>query len=767
MRARATLVAATSLCLGLSALAQGPAGVFERMATFPVFLNTCDGQPDSCVSEETVAEIVTVSSDGNLLIYTDSATENIGFVDITDPKAPKPAGLVAMTGEPTSVAVTGEYALAAVNTSESYASPSGHLAVIHVPTRTIVRTIDLGGQPDSITVSQDNRYAAIAIENERNEALCVGGALDGQEVGDDACEQGGGRLGWLPQAPAGYLVIVDLIGRPSLWKTRKVDLTGLAAKFPGDPEPEFVDISVNNVAAVTLQENNHIVLVHLPTGKVVNHFSAGEVDLSGIDIEENDLIELTGSIAGVPREPDAVAWLSPNEFATADEGDPEGGSRGFTIFRDTGAVRFAAGNAMEHRVVRHGRYPEDRSENKGNELEGAEFGQYGGRRFLFVGSERSNVVGVYQVMPNGTPELSQVLPASVGPEGLLAIPDRNLFVIASEVDARNDAIRSSIAIYEYRFKRGAPAYPTVVSRNRADGTPIPWAALSGLAGDPYDGSKAYAVYDSFYGQSRIFVMDVSRRPAVITDEIVLTDAGGNTVNFDPEGIAARPSGLGFWIASEGRGSCSAVGVCAGALNYLLDVTKTGEIRRLIQLPAAVNARQVRFGFEGVASVGVGDDEVVYVAFQREWLEDPARHVRIGRYEVATGQWTFYYYPLDARESPNGGWVGLSELVALDEETFAVVERDNQGGKDARIKRIYKFSIEGLTPKSQEAGGFPVVSKTLVRDLTPDLEAPKGLVIEKVEGMGVLANGDTILVTDNDGVDDNSGETRFLNLGKLF
>jgi hypothetical protein len=32
------------------------------------------------------------------------------------------------------------------------------------------------------------------------------------------------------------------------------------------------------------------------------------------------------------------------------------------------------------------------------------------------------------------------------------------------------------------------------------------------------------------------------------------------------------------------------------------------------------------------------------------------------------------------------------------------------------------------------------------------------VIEKVEGVALLRNGNTLIVTDNDGVDDSSGET---------
>jgi hypothetical protein len=82
-----------------------------------------------------------------------------------------------------------------------------------------------------------------------------------------------------------------------------------------------------------------------------------------------------------------------------------------------------------------------------------------------------------------------------------------------------------------------------------------------------------------------------------------------------------------------------------------------------------------------------------------------------------------------------------------------------------VKRLYRFSTAGLIPA--EAGKVPaVVNKTLVRDLLPDLQAPNGYVLEKVEGFTVAGNGQAFAVTDNDGVDGSSGETQFLRLGRL-
>ena len=720
---------------------------FKRIATFPVFRNTD-------VEEETAAEIIAASKDGKTVVYTDSETKHLCFVDITYPKNPEPSGCLGFDGEPTSVAVKGKFALVAVNTSEDFVNTSGELVVVDIRTQNILKEMPLDGQPDSIALSPDNRYAAIAIENERDEDL------------------GNGEP---PQAPTGSLDIVDLVGKPDNWSLRNVNIDGVSGLFPTDAEPEYVDINEKNVAVLTCQENNHIVLVDLPTGNIINEFSAGTVNLTQIDRKENNLIELNSSLSNIPREPDGVNWIDNKLFATADEGDLNGGSRGFTIYNTHGDIVYSSGNSVEHEVVRLGHYPEERSENKGNEPENVEYGAYGRNKFLFVGSERSSVVLVYRLNRgfrfNRKPQLVQVLPTGVAPEGLLAIPQRNLFIAASEVDDRGDKIRSALNIYKLGKKS---SYPKIVSSDRSDGTPIPWGALSGLATSPSDKHTVFTIHDSFYNKSRIYAMDVSKKPAVIEDEIILKDKLGKlkavapnqvnddgTVNIDSEGIAVRKNGS-FWIASEGAGSVDDDSRPVTSSNLLLRISPKGVIREVIKLPHTVNARQRRFGYEGVASVGRGKNEVVYVAFQREWVGDSKGFVRIGRYETATGEWTFFYYPLDEATSPNGGWVGLSEITYLGNDKFAVIERDNQGNTDATIKRIYKFSIAGLTPLADtDTPKFPVINKTLVRDLMPDLKATGGAVLEKIEGLTVLHNGKLLVVNDNDGVDDSNGETQLL------
>ena len=501
------------------------AAYFERVATFPVYRNL---GADEDASKQTVAEITAVSRDGRTLIYTDSPGERIGLVDIRDPKNPQPAGFVQLEGEPTSVAVHQHYVLVAVNTSLSFAQPDGVLAVFDIrnPTQpTRVATLPMGGQPDSIAISPRGRYAAVAIENERDEDL---------------------NDGLLPQLPAGYLRIVDLKGQPSRWQTRDVDLTGLADIAPNDPEPEYVSINDHDIAAVTLQENNHVVLVDLRRGRVLRHFSAGQVDLEGVDVEENDRIQPVGVLKGKRREPDAIAWVGPL-VATANEGDYEdadgetGGSRGFTLFDYTGQVWHDAGVSLEHAFIRAGHYPESRSENKGIEPEGIASASFRQQDFLFVGSERGNAVAVYDVARPWAPVMHQLLPTGMGPEGILPIPSRNLLVVSSEEDSAEDGYRSTLSIYQYGASKAN--YPEIRSTDR---DLIPWGALSGLVADRTQADRLYAVPDSYYKASRIFNIDTSKTPAVIDGQIELRKAG-KTVDYDLEGIAQAGNG-DFWLA---------------------------------------------------------------------------------------------------------------------------------------------------------------------------------------------------------------------------
>ena len=106
---------------------------------------------------------MTQSEDGMTLVYTDSPLGAVGLVDITDPAAPKPLGNIEVGGEPTTAHILGGKVFAAVNTSESFANPSGKLVTADLASRTVVAECDLGGQPDSVAVAPDGSFLAVAI----------------------------------------------------------------------------------------------------------------------------------------------------------------------------------------------------------------------------------------------------------------------------------------------------------------------------------------------------------------------------------------------------------------------------------------------------------------------------------------------------------------------------------------------------------------------------------------------------------------------------
>jgi len=569
--------------------------------------------------------------------------------------------------------------------------------------------------------------------------------------------------------PAGYVVVVDTAANLNDWVPSIVDVTGLdGLKFPEDPEPEFVSINDDNIAVVTMQENNGIVLIDCKSKTVLSSFTAGDVDLDYIDTEEEDIINQNSSLEDVPREPDGVVWIDSEYFATADEGDMDGGSRGFTIFNTDGEVVFSSGSDIDQIVASVGHYPDSRSENKGAEPENVAFGTYGGVDYLFVNIERANVVFVYDVSNPCKPKFKQILPSNVGPEGGKTIPSRNLYVVACEVDSRDDVIRAGIVIYEYQKSKAQ--YPTIMSkRDKKTGVAIPWGALSGLSNDPSDSDILYTIEDSYYKSNRIFTVNIDKQPAIITKATQIKDTKGllaasnakmvnddGTVNIDMEGIAYDGKGM-FYVASEGAGTFNDPGRPITSLNYIFAIDVDGNIHDVITLPAFLNAIQSRFGLEGVAYHPEG---YLIACLQRAWgaMAGPAILV----YDLEAGDWVGHVvYPLDPSESQNGGWVGLSDISWVEDNHFLVLERDNQGGPDAAIKRIYSIylSLDELDGR--------VIEKELAMDVIGVYAANGALPVEKIEGMAFTDKGGVWIVNDNDGIDDNSGETQLLNLGKLY
>jgi hypothetical protein len=471
-------------------------------------------------------------------------------------------------------------------------------------------------------------------------------------------------------------------------------------------------------------------------GSVLSHFSAGSVTLDGVDTEEEGALIFDQTIT-VVREPDSVTWIDNTHFATANEGDMDGGSRGWTIFSQEGDIIYDSGVDFEHAIVQLGHYPEERSGNKGVEPESVTFDVFGGTPYVFVGAERSSIVGVYNVSDPAAPVLEQLLPSGIGPEGYVTIPERNLLVSANEVD--DAGARAHVMLFEYQ---DAPAtYPHLTSEGMDELTG--WGAISGqvMAED----GTIYAVSDGFYGmQPTIFHIDVTETPARIVDAIRVTREGQPAQLFDMEGIALDGEG-GFWIASEGRSDRLVP-------HAIYHVGADGALEDYIALPEALLAVERRFGFEGITRVG----DMLYDAVQREWRDDPKNHSKVLGYNLETEEWSVIHYK---KTEPATGWVGLSEIVAHGDFMY-FIERDNQ--HDARavtklITRVPMSAMDGMVALGETPA---VLEPEVVVDLLPYLTSTGGYVLDKVEGLAIAEDGTMWVSTDNDGVDDHSGETMF-------
>ncbi len=715
------LTSALAIFAALPALAE-PA--FNRIAVFATPLNMAAGED---TARATSAEIISASEDGMTLVYTDSPLGAVGLIDITDPAAPKPLGNIAMGGEPTTAKVIGNMVFAAVNTSKDFVNTSGKLVSIDLATKAIVSECELGGQPDSVAAAKDGSFLAIAIENERDEDL---------------------RDGALPQMPAGYVVKLPLkAGVVDCAGLQKIEVTGLAAIGGDDPEPEFLDINAAGEIVLTMQENNEIVIIG-SDGVVSGHFSAGAVDLGGIDTSRDGVLDFTAKRDGALREPDGVKWLDDTHFAVSNEGDYEGGSRSWTIFNRDGSVVYESGASLERAIAEIGHYPEHRSKTKGTELESVEIASFGPTPMAFVASERSSVIGVYDLTDPAAPVLKQLLPSGVSPEGMVAIPSRNLLVSANEVDLREDGLAPAHVMI-YALTEGPVAYPMITSAGSEN--LIGWGALSGLTADPTEAGKLYAVSDSVYGAApSIYVIDATQTPAKIIAAVPVTRGGDAAQKLDLEGIAADGSG-GFWLASEGRSDRLIP-------HAIYHVDANGAIDKEIALPESLLPSQIRFGFEGITVAG----DWLWMAVQREWKDDPKGMVKLLGYNTKDASWGAVHYPLDA--AGEGAWMGLSEIT-LNGNWVYIVERDNQIADKAATKKLYRVAASQMV--AAELGGtLPVVNKELVHDFLPDLEVLNGYIVDKVEGFTIDAAGTGWVVTDNDGVDDSSGETLFWSIGQV-
>ena len=268
--------------------------------------------------------------------------------------------------------------------------------------------------------------------------------------------------------------------------------------------------------------------------------------------------------------------------------------------------------------------------------------------------------------------------------------------------------------------------------------------------------------------------------------------------FDPEGIVVNPLTGNFLVSDEYGPSLIEFDRAGNLLRRFSVPTnltpKAGAATDYAALPVPLNAgdptlttgREPNRGYEGLAISP--DGKFAYAMLQNGTVTDGynvstatrGQYTRIVKYDIATGQPVAQYaYLLES----SGQGRGVSALVALGNDKFLVLERNNRGiGVGATLagadKNIFQIDLSVATDVTSinlpasgalPAGAVAAAKSAKLIDLDTNanqLAALSGLAPEKMEGFAVgprLANGLYLLLmgTDNDfSVTQNGRGTQF-------
>ncbi len=211
------------------------------------------------------------------------------------------------------------------------------------------------------------------------------------------------------------------------------------------------------------------------------------------------------------------------------------------------------------------------------------------------------------------------------------------------------------------------------------------------------------------------------------------DATPPVIPPDPEGIAFDERRQQLYWSSEGERIIKDPNRPVLLDPWVRAAGLDGAFRSEFALPPVLSMSQretgtrSNSGLEGLTLTPSGD-------FLFAGMEDPGftdgslptadagALTRITRFDVSTGAATAQYaYPLDPITAPNGGANGLSDLVALDDDNFLVIERSHGTHNVARIYRASIAGADNILGRASLANATPTaMTKSLGRRPVDDV-----------------------------------------------
>ncbi len=373
---------------------------------------------------------------------------------------------------------------------------AGKVVVFNTVDYAELKVIPVGALPDMITFSPDGRFIITANEGEPNDAYTVDptGSVSIISVEDNYSVSNLDFASFAPQQAALMAKGLRIYG-PNADFARNIEPEYVTVS--DDSKTAWVTLQENNaIAKINLISKS--VTAIFPLGFKDYNLEVNAIDVSDQDnaialkkwpvfgIYEPDAISVFES-GGVPylftaNEGDAREYtgftemrrvssnatvLDPGVFPNAatlklpaqlgrlnhtitlgnTDADPDFeaiyslGARSFSVWNgNDGSLVFDSKNDLEQRCITAGVYDDGRSDDKGVEPEGIALGQIGGKKLAFVGMERADAVGIYDVSNPNAPVFLQLVKCGDAPEGVLFIPaaasptKKSLLVVSSEND---------------------------------------------------------------------------------------------------------------------------------------------------------------------------------------------------------------------------------------------------------------------------------------------------------------------------------------------
>ena len=274
--------------------------------------------------DASAAEIPAYDAASQRLFVVNAEQGELDVLDLSDPENPVKIDAISAAGiavgaEVNSVAAS--HGLVAVAIEADPKTDNGFVALYQASDLTLLRSKEVGAQPDMVAFTPDGTRVLTANEGEPSDDYQIDpdGSISIVDFSDPAN----------PTVSTADFTAYN--GQEDALRSQGVRIYGPGASAAQDLEPEYIAVSADGSTAwVVLQENNALAKVDIATATVTDIVTLGESDRSvagnGIDASDDDGVIDIKTFAGVVGlyQPDAIHAYTVNGntyLVTANEGD--------------------------------------------------------------------------------------------------------------------------------------------------------------------------------------------------------------------------------------------------------------------------------------------------------------------------------------------------------------------------------------------------------------------------------------------------------------